>query len=319
MDLSALTLTQLRYIVALDNTRSFRAAAEASHVSQPALSTQVQKLEKLLGVVLFDRAQQPIVPTAQGQHVLEQARIAVREADRIADVAQRDDEPLSGTYHLGVIPTIASTLLPLLLPRWVKAHPGVTLKVREVQTQDMIEQLHHDELDGGIAATPLGVPRMHEVPLYREAFSVYLPAGHPLSSQDAIAQSRLADEAVWIMADGHCFRDQVLHLCRADRHAGPGDVEFESGSFETLVRLVDNGLGVTVLPELIIAELDASRRKRARPFSAPIPTREVSLVYSRPHLHRRIADALVAVARDAVPASLHPVGATAEHFVLPPN
>ena len=318
MDLSALTLTQLRYIVALDNSRSFRAAAAASHVSQPALSAQVHKLENLLGVVLFDRSQQPIVPTAQGRRVLEQARIAVREADRIADAAQCDDDALSGTYRLGVIPTVASTLLPLLLPRWVRAYPGVTLKVREVQTRSMIEQLRHDELDGGIASTPLGIPTIGEELLYREPFQVYLSPRHPLRGLKLISQNRLADEAVWIMPEGHCFRHQVLHLCRGDQRAGPGNVELESGSFETLVRLVDQGLGVTVLPDLVIAELSASRRKRARAFRPPIPMREVSLVFARTHLHRRIADALVGVARDSLPKSLHEAGAKRKRLILPP-
>lgn len=319
MDVSSLTLTQLRYIVALDNTRSFRAAAELSRVSQPALSAQVQKLETLLGVVLFDRSRQPIVPTAEGLRVLEQARVAIREADRIADAVQSGDAGLSGTYRLGVIPTVASTLLPLLLPRWVEAVPGVALKVSEVQTRTLIARLYHDELDGGLAATPLGIPSIHEVLLYREAFSVYLPPRHPLTKLAAVPQSRLADEPVWIMAEGHCFRDQVLHLCRADRVPGPGGVELESGSFETLVRLVDSGLGMTVLPELVVDALDAPRRKRVRPFQAPTPMREVSLIYARTHLHRRIADALVRVAQGALPGALLRAGAQGKRVVVPPT
>ncbi|MDB4938276.1 MAG: Hydrogen peroxide-inducible activator [Labilithrix sp.] len=312
MDLSALTLTHLRYLVAIDGARSFRAAADECRVSQPTLSTQLQKVEEIIGVRLFDRSRQPVVPTEIGARVVAQARIILRETKRLGDVAQPG--VLAGSFHLGVIPTLASSLVPLLLPRFAKQHPHVDLVLEEVQTDRMVARLHDDSLDGGFAATPLGAPMVIERPICREPLWVYLSPGHHLTRRARIRQSELADECVWLMPEGHCFRTQVLHLCKLQRGAHrPGEgasVRFESGSFETLTRLVDAGVGITVLPELVVRMLPpATRRARVRPFEGTTPVREVSFVRIREHLRREVADAIIDAIVDALPADLVTTGA----------
>jgi LysR family hydrogen peroxide-inducible transcriptional activator len=306
MDLSTLTLTHLRYLVAIDATRSFRAAADECHVSQPTLSTQLQKVEEIVGVRLFDRSRQPVVPTEIGARVVAQARIILRETKRLGDVARPG--VLAGSFHLGVIPTLASSLVPLLLPRFAKQHPHVDLVLEEVQTDRMVARLQDDSLDGGFAATPLGAPMVIERPICREPLWVYLSPGHHLGKRARIRQSELADECVWLMPEGHCFRTQVLHLCKLHRRAHrPGEgasVRFESGSFETLTRLVDAGLGITVLPDLVVRTLPATRRARVRPFEGAAPLREVSFVTVREHLRREVADAIIEAIVDALPQEL---------------
>jgi LysR family hydrogen peroxide-inducible transcriptional activator len=303
MDLSSLTLTHLRYLVAIDASRSFRVAAEECHVSQPTLSTQLQKLEEIIGARLFDRSRQPILPTEIGARVVAQARSILRETNRLTEVARPG--VLEGTFRLGVIPTLASSLVPRLLPRFAKQNPRVELVLEEVQTDRLIARLQDDSLDGGLAATPLGAPTVFERPVCREPLWVYLPPGHPLTRRTRIRQSELTEECVWLMPEGHCFRTQVLHLCnlrRAAQTPGQGaSIRFESGSFETLILLVDAGLGMTVLPELVVRALPAAaRRARVRPFEGVTPVREVSFVRIREDLRRAIADAII----DAVIASL---------------
>jgi LysR family hydrogen peroxide-inducible transcriptional activator len=314
MDLSALTLTHLRYLVAIDSTRSFRAAADECHVSQPTLSTQLQKVEEIVGAKLFDRSRQPVIPTEVGARVVAQARIILRETKRLGDVAQPGAP--SGAFHLGVIPTLASSLVPLLLPRFAKKHPKVELVLEEVPTDRLVARLQDDSLDGGLAATPLGAPAVFERPVCREPLWVYLSPGHPLLRRARVRQSELADQCVWLMPEGHCFRTQVLHLCNlrrdAQRPCDGASVRFESGSFETLIRLVDAGLGMTVLPELVVRALPAAtRRSRVRPFEGVTPVREVSFIRIREHLRREVADAIVDALLTTLPQDLVVTGAKA--------
>lgn len=306
--LATMTLSQLGYLVAVERHRSFREAAASCFVTQPALSQQIRKLEEQLGVRVFDRSKQPVVPTEPGLQILAQARVILREAARMEDVIAELSGEVAGTYRLGIIPTLAPTLLPRFLPSFVRRHPRVELVIEELQTSVMIARLGDDTLDGGIAATPLHVPGLHERSLCREPFHVYAASGHRLLRGRTVTQAQLADESVWIMGEGHCFREQVLQLCGTGRtvsEEGGGSVRFESGNFETLVRLVDADFGVTVLPELVIESLPPARRKaRVRPFAPPVPTREVGFVHGRDHLRRAIADALVDGIRASLPQDL---------------
>jgi len=298
MDLANLTLTQLRYVVAIDQFRSFRLAAEHCHISQPALSMQLGKLEETLGMTLFDRSRQPVVPTERGAVVVAQARTILRETERLGDLVQ-EGTAIAGRYRLGVLPSLASTVVPLFLPEFSRRHGEVELIVEEVQTEPMLRALDSDALDGGIAVTPLGAPGVFERELFQEPFFVYLSPRHPLRRRARVRQSDLVGEQLWLMPEGHCFRTQVLQLCKAD--PTPSSVRFESGSFETLVRLVDTGLGLTILPELAVRELSARRRNaQVRPFAAPVPVRQVSFVYRREHLRRATAEALIGTLRDTL-------------------
>lgn len=307
MELSALTIQQLRYLVALDQHRSFREAAASCHVSQPALSTQIKKVESFLGVPIFDRARQPITPTDHGARVIAQARVALVQVERIGLIIERAEE-LSGSYRLGILPTLAPTFLPLFLPRFAQSYPRVDLEIRELTTDVLVRQLREGALDGGLAVTPLDVPGLRETPIGHEAFYAYLPPGHSLTSRSRVHQSDLVGERLWLMAEGHCFRTQVLHLCSAHRRPESDEeckVHFDASSFEAITHLVDAGFGVTVLPELVVRSLSSARRnEQVRPFQKPEPVREVSFVERRERANEGVGAAMIATLREQIPKEL---------------
>jgi LysR family transcriptional regulator, hydrogen peroxide-inducible genes activator len=306
MDLSQVTLAQMRYAVAVDDARSFRQAAERCHVSQPGLSMQIGKLEELLGVVLFDRGKKPLLVTPEGIPALAQMRAVLRETERLGQVVAEGEEP-AGRFRLGVIPTLAPTVLPLFVGRFLAACPRVELTIEELKTEETIARLRADTLDAGLVATPLRVAGLREEAVGLERLFAYLPPGDPLLRKKSVSQATLSERELWIMPEGHCFRSQVLSYCGADPDARPARVQFESGSFETLVRLVDEGLGATVLPELVVRGLPAGRRTRqVRPLVAPTPVREIGVVTARDHLRRRVTEALVTEIRAGLAEMLAP-------------
>jgi LysR family hydrogen peroxide-inducible transcriptional activator len=267
---------------------------------------QLKKLEDVLGFSVFDRARQPIVLTARGERVVEQARLVLAQFERIGAIAGKRE--LAGKYRLAVIPTLAPTFVPLFVPPFARAHPRVELEVLEMQTSVLLRALREGAIDGALAAIPLDVPGIEERMVCSERLFAYLPSGHELLSHPRVRQADLMEEHVWLLAEGHCFRTQVLHLCGADRRrtAGArGNVSFEGSSFEALIGLVDQGFGVTVLPELAAQGLPPSKADRLRPFVAPEPVRAVGLVASRVEARGDVADALFEVLRDALPPGMH--------------
>jgi len=314
MDLSQVTLTQMRYAVAIQDSGSFRLAAHASHVSQSGLSMQLQKLEELLGRVLFDRSKKPVLVTPAGAVALAQMRAVLRETERLGQVVAGGDVP-AGRYRLGVIPTLSSTVLPLFLGSFARAHPRVELVIEELKTTEIIARLRADTLDAGLLATPLHTPGITEKVLGLETMFVYLPPHDPLAKKKEVAQADLIDHELWVMPEGHCFRSQVLSYCRPRRRGAPAGIRFESGSLETLIRLVDDGLGATVLPDLVVRGLAADRRRQqARPLVAPAPVREIGLVTARSDLRRQVTDVLEATIRAALEAVLSPAPRRARHL-----
>lgn len=306
MDLSQVTLTQMRYAVAVEEAQSFRLAAERCHVSQAGLSMQLRKLEELLGVVLFDRSRKPVLVTPEGAPALAQMRAVLRETERLGQVVAEGGQP-AGRFRLGVIPTLSPTVLPLFLRDFTAAHPRVELEVEELRTDEIIARLQADTLDAGLLATPLNVPGLREEALGREPMLAYLPPGDPLLRRKTLSQIQLSQRDLWIMPEGHCFRSQVLAYCGGSVPLRRLPVRFESGSFETLVKLVDEGLGATVLPELVVQGLaPARRRAQVRPLVGPVPVREIGLVTARAQLRRRVADALAAAIRAALARVLPP-------------
>jgi LysR family hydrogen peroxide-inducible transcriptional activator len=305
VNLSTLTLQQLRYVVAVDRYRSFGDAARACGVSQPALSAQIKKVEAVMGVAIFDRERLPVVVTERGSVVVMQAHKVLEQFDRLGAIGA-DDEEITGTYRLGIIPSIIPTLLPLFLPRLSRAQPKLELEIHEMKTDDLVRHLREGSLDGGVAATPLDIPGLHERVIYHEALEVYLSPGHPLAAQERLRQSDLLDQFVWLLSEGHCFRTQVLHLCNV-RFARRGRplVNFDAESFDTLVRLVDAKLGVTILPELVSRKLPRKRRDaQLRPFVPPEPVREISYLVGREHVRRVASEAVFRMLRASVPAEL---------------
>lgn len=304
MELSTLTLQQLRYIVAVERHRSFREAAQACHVSQPALSTQVKKAEDALDVVIFDRTRQPIVTTELGARIVAHARVVIEQVESLVSLV-RGQNDLEGTYRLGIIPSLVPSLMPLFLPAFVTDHPRIELEIVEAKTEDLVRRLREGALDGGIAAVPLDIATLTERVVFHEELFVYLPPDHPLATRERIRQSDLVEEEVWLLREGHCFRTQVLHLCSADGRRPRSNVQFDADSFETLIRLVDAGFGVTILPDLLTRTLPASRRaKQLRRFAGAAPVREIGMLLARDALRKATSDAVLATLRRVLPKEL---------------
>lgn len=307
--MKSITLIQLQYVTAVEQTRNFSLAAQACFVSQPTLSMQIQKLEGDLGVTLFDRSKKPVEPTDLGRKLISQARVVLQEAQRIEELIKEERSEISGEFKLGIIPTLAPYLLPLFLESFIKKYPMVNLVVEELQTQQIINRLNEDQLDAGLLVTPLNVSGIIEKPLFHDPFLVYLSHKHPLLSKNKVTHQDLSLEDVWLLNEGHCFRDQAIEICGRVKRKIPGrrNLTFESGNLETLKRLVDQKFGYTLLPSLATAGMSAAeKKKKIRYFKAPIPTREVSLVYSRAYLKKAILDVLFQEVHQSIPSESIP-------------
>lgn len=299
-----MTLTQLAYIVAVDTHRHFAMAAEHSYVTQPTLSMQIQKLEEELGVIIFDRSRQPVVPTSIGRKIIEQARVVLRESERLRDILKEESDTLSGDFRVGVIPTIAPYLLPLFIRQFATAYPSVRLIIEELQTQQIIERLRNDTLDAGLLATPLHASGIEEEPLYYEPFVGYISHSHPLYGHSELHLQDLEHLNVWLLNEGHCFREQALRLCGKYRTADTSSLLFESGNLETLKRLVEQNDGMTLLPWLAVQSIPDEHKSLVHEFADTVPTREISIVYNRVYLKRSIIEAFARAIRSAVPKIL---------------
>jgi len=298
------SLTQLEYVLAVDRHRHFGKAAKASFVTQPTLSQQLQKLEDELGIVLFDRTKKPILPTQAGKLVIEQARIAVAEFKKIALLARQDDQELSGEFSLAVIPTLAPYLIPLFIEKFSKLHPKVNLHIEELQTAQILRALDQDEIDAGLLVTPLGQPGFEEDVLFYEPFYLYLRRDHPLAKKEKMDEKDMDGSELWLLKEGHCFREQMIRICSLDRKSSVlKNVTFESGNLETLKRLVDLNGGYTLLPYLA-AIGRAGVGSLVKPFNRPVPSREVSFAYRRLQLKRPVLAALKAVILEVIPDEL---------------
>lgn len=274
-----MTISQLEYIVALDNFRHFVTAAESCNVSQPNLTTQVKKLEEEIGVKIFDRDSKPLHPTIAGNLVLLKARKILKEISELKEFVLSERESLEGKFTIGVIPTVSPYLLPLFLPAFVKENPQTKLMIREMQSAEIIHELQRGTLDLGLMATPLEEKSIREVPLFYEPFLLYLPEDHPFLNRKHLIPAMLDPNQILVLDEGHCFRDQILSICNRRVSKNNFGFEFQSGSIESLMRLVNKGVGYTLVPELaVIGEEDS---KCIRRFDAPEPVREISLVVTK--------------------------------------
>ena len=293
--MKSISLTQLTYIVAVAQTRNFVKAAKSCFISQPTLSMQIQKLEEELEVILFDRSKKPVELTLIGQKVVEQSQKVLQEACRIEELIKEEMGEISGDFKLGIIPTLAPYLLPLFLENFTKSYPKVNLIVEELQTQQIIRMLGRDKIDAGILVTPLNSKGIIEQPLFNDPFVVYLNKNHPLYKLEKVSDKDLTLEDLWLLNEGHCFRDQAINICKRvlGKNLKRANLEFESGNLETLKRLVDKNFGYTLVPSLAIMEMAQTEiKKKVRFFKSPAPIREVSIVYSRSYLKKSIIEAL---------------------------
>jgi len=287
-----MTITQLQYVLAVAEHQNFTLAAEKSFVTQPTLSMQVQKLEDELDILIFDRGKKPIAVTEVGKKIVEQAKNIVNEANRIKDIVDQEKGFIGGEFTLGIIPTVMPTLLPMFLNTFIKKYPKVNLVIKEQNTDDLIRNIQDGHIDAGIAVTPLEIEYIKERPLYYEPFVGYVPKSHRLSEKKKITSADLDINDVLLLQDGHCFRDGVINLCKASQYPLEETFQLQSGSFETLVNLVNEGMGMTLLPFLNTINLDDKRKENLRYFEAPSPAREVSLIYHKSELKIQITEAI---------------------------
>ena len=286
-----MTLTQLEYIVALDTHRHFALAAEKCFITQPTLSMQIQKLEEELGVKIFDRTKQPVIPTEIGKGIIAQARITLHEGQMIRQIINDQKDALSGELRIGIIPTLAPYLLPPLYKEMTRKYPELSLVIREAITEDVIHELKSSRLDCGIVVTPLKDPSIKEDILFYEELFVYVSRKNALSAKKYVLANEIDPNQLWLLEEGHCFRSQIINLCEL-RKSSDFRFKYEASSIETLKRMVDKSDGLTILPELAVVELGKADLKLVKRLKQPGPAREVSLVTHRDHIKTKLIKTL---------------------------
>jgi LysR family transcriptional regulator, hydrogen peroxide-inducible genes activator len=295
-----MTLVQLEYIVALDTYRHFVLASEKCFVTQPTLSMQIQKLEDELGVKLFDRTKQPVIPTEIGSRIIAKARTVLHEAGLIQEMISEQKDTMTGEIRIGVIPTIAPYLLPALFKNIRDHYPQVKLVVKEIITEEVIDELKNNRLDCGIVVTPLKDASIKEDVLFYEELFVYVSKKNALYDKKYVIPADIDPNQLWLLEEGHCFRSQMLNLCELQKHSHV-HFKYETGNIETLKRMVDKTDGITILPELAVMEFTTAQLKFVKRLKDPSPAREVSLVTHRDHLKTKLIQLLKAEVLTIVP------------------
>lgn len=286
-----MTLTQLEYIVTLDTHRHFVLASERCFVTQPTLSMQIQKLEEELGVKIFDRTKQPVIPTEIGGSIIAQARIILREAKMIQQIINDQKDIMTGELRIGIIPTLAPYLLPPLFKQMREKYPQLTLNIKETITEGVIHELKNNRLDCGLVVTPLNDASIKEDILFYEELFVYVSKKNALYDKKYVLATEINPDQLWLLEEGHCFRSQILNLCELRRSAD-FHFKYETGNMETLKRMVDKSDGITILPELAVMEFSPSQLKLVKRLKEPSPAREVSLVTHRDHIKTKLIKTL---------------------------
>lgn len=305
----ALSLTELRYLVAVEELRHFGRAAAACHVTQPTLSSGIKKLETTLGLVLFERTRRSVRPTAIGAEIARQARRVLEETDTLVAMAARESRPLAGSLRLGVIPTLGPYLLPWLLPRLEAAFPELAPKPHEAVTEEILEALLAHKLDAAFLALPVEESGLDALPLFEEPFQLLVPASHRLAGRKQVGERDLAGERVLLLTEGHCLRDQALSLCeRAEADARPHGADVRATSLETLRQLVAAGMGTTLLPAMARRADDAGPAVRCIRFRKPTPSREIGLVYRSTYPRPAELGEVAKVVRRELPEGLRKLG-----------
>lgn len=287
-----MTITQLKYVLSVAEYQNFTIAAENSFVTQPTLSMQIQKLEDELEVQIFNRSKKPIELTEIGKKIVEQAKVVVDESNRISDIVHQQKGFVGGEFKIGIIPTIMPTLLPMFLNNFTNKYPKVKLIIEELTTEEIVRKLSDGHIDAAIAATPLENEAIKEKPLYYEPFVGLIPRNHRLFNQKTITPDELEMEDILLLEDGHCFKYSIINLCRNHKLDNKKKFQLESGSFDTLIKLSKEGLGMTLLPYLHTLDLTETDKEHLRDFEAPSPAREVSLIYHKSQLKMQLVEAL---------------------------
>lgn len=298
-----MTLQQLEYVVAVNRLRQFAKAAAYCGVTQPTLSAMIQKLEAELGVRLFDRTAGRVIPTAIGEAVAERAEKTLAMARGIRDLVANEKQKVSGRFRLGILPTIAPYLLPRFLPQLCATHPEMELRVVEMKTSDICRAVRQGDLDAAILVRLDGMEEFSLQTLFYEQFMAYVSRTDKLFTHERIRTSDLNDEYLWLLDEGHCFRDQLVKFCHL-KAAQSSQNTYSLGSIETFMRMVEGGKGITFIPQLALEQFSSQQREMVRPFAIPVPTREVVLMTRNDFVRDAVSWLLCQSVRAAVPKEM---------------
>lgn len=305
-----MTLQQLEYIVALDKTRHFVRAAEMCSVTQPTLSAMIQKLEDELDCRIFDRSSHPIVPTEVGAQILQQAQVVLFHVNQLKENVLMQKGSVTGALSLAIIPTVAPYLLPNLIATFRRDYADIQLKVSEMRTETIIEKLQNAEIDMAILSTPLGDPKILEVPLYYEKFVAYISPSASIYQLDEISTNDMSLEQLWVLEEGHCLRNQVFNFCENKLHSAI----YEAGSIDTLVKIVDINGGYTVIPELHVDLLSETQKLNLRKIVRPEAIREISLVIRYDYVREGLMNVVANTIKQIIPQ--HMLDARLKKFAI---
>lgn len=298
-----MTIQQLEYIVAVDECRHFVKAAKKCFVTQPTLSMMIHKLEDEWGVKIFDRTKHPVVPTKEGEEVIKLAKAAILKTRFIKEYIDGLKGELKGDIRLGIIPTLAPYLVPLFLAEFIKSSPLLKIFIKEMTTPQITVALDTGDIDIGILATPVNESGLTEYPLFYEEFYAYASAYEKLPKKKYLLPKEIKIDRLWLLEEGHCFRNQVFNLCQLKKQ-GASSFNYEAGSIETLINLVDHNKGITLIPKLAQMNLKNSQKKNVREFANPKPVREISLVVKNNFIRKKIIDRLKNAITNSLPAEM---------------
>lgn len=298
-----MNLRELEYIVSVAKLGHFGQAAKACHVSQPTLSGQIKKLEEELGIVLFERGRGGVRVTEAGRDIMAEARKALAAADEIRSIARAAQDPLSGTFRLGLIPTVAPYLIPQFVARLSSALPDVSMVYNEDITDRLNEDLLDGRIDGAVLATPPESDALISLPLYSEPFRMVVPTGHDLSNLQEFRMSDVDRDEILLLTEGHCFRDQALAVCDTRERR---EHSLRATSLETLINLVAQGQGVTLVPALAIPSLSDERGLTVKPIREPSAARQINLTLRKSFSRRELAEKIAEIIRTGLPQDVSP-------------
>ena len=300
-----MTLTQLEYIISLDTFRHFATAANACFITQPTLSMQIQKLEDELGSKLFDRSKQPVIPTEMGEEVLQQARVIMHEVKIMHELIKEKQGVFMGELRIGIIPTLAPYLLPLFLQSFLNKYPHIKIKIKEMTTDIIIENLKSGKIDAGLLVTPLLDNTIKEQPLFYEELIAYVSKSSAAYKKNYVLAEDFDLKELWLLEEGHCFRSQIVNLCELKKQNKENSrFEYEAGSVETLRKMVEMNNGITILPEMATFDFNEKQLSMVKHFQNPVPVREISLVTHRDHVKKKLVDVLKAEILSAMPPKI---------------
>lgn len=298
-----MNIQQLEYILAVDNFRHFAKAAEYCHVTQPTLSMMIQKLEDELEVKIFDRSTQPVSPTPAGRKIIEQARVVLHETAHIKEIVSEEVKSLKGAFRLAVLPTIAPYLIPRFFQQLTEKHTDLEIRILEMKTAETLVALQMGEIDAAIIANQPVETNLQGTTLFYEQFFAYVAPNEPIYKKELIKTADISDENLWLLDEGHCFRDQLMRFCQMEK-VKIRQAAYQLGSLETFMRMVENDNGITFIPELAVSQLSEDQKKLVRPFAIPKPAREIVFVTRKDFIRHTIADLLIESVKSSVPKEM---------------